>query len=62
MSAKESLGSYELKKHKQWFDKGCFKLLEQRNQVRLQWSQDPSKVNLANLNIVEMQIVQTFKK
>jgi hypothetical protein len=29
MSAKESLGSLELKKHKPWFDKGCSKLLDQ---------------------------------
>jgi hypothetical protein len=29
ISAKESLGYYELKKHKPWFDKGCSKLLVQ---------------------------------
>jgi hypothetical protein len=28
ISAKESLGYYELKKHKLWFDKGCSKLLD----------------------------------
>jgi hypothetical protein len=28
ISAKESLASYELKKHKPLFDKGCSKLLE----------------------------------
>jgi hypothetical protein len=27
ISAKESLGYFELKKHKPWFDKGCSKLL-----------------------------------
>jgi hypothetical protein len=27
---KESLGYYELKKHKPWFDEGCSKLLDQR--------------------------------
>jgi hypothetical protein len=26
ISAKESLGYFELKKHKPWFDKGCLKL------------------------------------
>jgi hypothetical protein len=30
ISAKESLGYYELKKHKSWFDDGCSKLLVQR--------------------------------
>jgi hypothetical protein len=30
ISAKESLGYYELKKNKPWFNKGCSKLLEQR--------------------------------
>jgi hypothetical protein len=31
ISAKESLGYYELKKNKPWFDEGCSKLLDQRN-------------------------------
>jgi hypothetical protein len=30
ISAKESLGYYELKKHKPWFDEGCSKLVDQR--------------------------------
>jgi hypothetical protein len=30
VSAKESLGFYELKKHKPWFDKGCSELLDER--------------------------------
>jgi hypothetical protein len=34
--AKESLGYYELKKHKPWFNKGCSKLLDQRKQTKLQ--------------------------
>jgi hypothetical protein len=32
ISAKESLGYYELKQHKSWFDEGCSKLLDQRLQ------------------------------
>jgi hypothetical protein len=36
LSAKESLGYFELKKHVPWFDKGCSKLLEQRKQRKLQ--------------------------
>jgi hypothetical protein len=50
ISAKESLGYYELKKRKPWFDEGCSELLDQREQAKLQWLQDPSKINRVNLN------------
>jgi helix-turn-helix protein len=33
--ARESLGYYEPKKHKPWFDEGCSKLLDQRKQAKL---------------------------
>jgi hypothetical protein len=36
ISAKESLGYYELKKHEPWFKEGCSKLLDQRKQAKLQ--------------------------
>jgi hypothetical protein len=36
ISAKESLGYFELKKHKPWFDEGCPKLLNQKKQANLQ--------------------------
>jgi hypothetical protein len=36
ISAKESLGYYELRKHKPWFDEGCSELLDQRKQAKLQ--------------------------
>jgi hypothetical protein len=45
MSAKNSLGYYELKKHKPWFNERCSKLLDHRKQAKLQWLQDPSKIN-----------------
>jgi hypothetical protein len=48
ISAKESLSYYELKKHKPWLDEGCSKLLDQRKQTKLQWLQDPSKINGEN--------------
>jgi hypothetical protein len=44
ISAKESLGYYEPKKHKSWFDEGCSKLLDQRKQAKLQCLQDPSEI------------------
>jgi hypothetical protein len=37
ISAKESLGYYERKQHKPWFDEGCSELLDQRKQTKLQW-------------------------
>jgi hypothetical protein len=52
ISAKESLGYFELKKHKPWFDKECSKLADQRKQAKLQWLQDPSEINGDNLNNV----------
>jgi hypothetical protein len=35
ISPKESLGYYELKKHKPWFDERCSILLDQRKQTKL---------------------------
>jgi flagellar biosynthesis/type III secretory pathway chaperone len=44
ISAKESLGYYELKKHKPWIDERCSELLDQRKQAKLQWLRDPNKI------------------
>jgi hypothetical protein len=44
ISAKESVGYYELKKHKPWFDERCPKLLHQRKKAKLQWLQDSSEI------------------
>jgi hypothetical protein len=43
ITAKESLGYFELKKHKPWFDEGCSRLLDRRKEAKLQWLHDPSK-------------------
>ena len=51
-SAKESLGLYELKQHKPWFDKECLGFLDLREQAKMQWLQDPSQKSLDNLNNV----------
>jgi hypothetical protein len=62
-SAKESLGYYELRKHKPWFDEGSSKLLDQRKQVKLQWLQDPSDpcVNGDNLKNVRREVSKHFR-
>jgi hypothetical protein len=49
ISAKESLGYFDLKKHMPWFDEGCSTLLDQRKQAKLQCLQDLSEINGDNL-------------
>jgi hypothetical protein len=61
ISAKESLGYYELKKHKPWFDEGCSKLLAQRKQTKLQWLQDPSEIKGDNLKNVRHETSRHFR-
>jgi hypothetical protein len=51
ISAKESLGYCELKKHKPWFDQACSKLVDQRKRAKLQWLQEPSEINGDDLKI-----------
>jgi hypothetical protein len=59
--AKESLGYYELKKHKPWFDEGCSQLIDQRKQAKLQDLQDPSKINGNNLNNIRRETNRHFR-
>jgi hypothetical protein len=49
-SAKESLGYYEVKKHKVWFDEGCSELSNQWKQVKLQLLGNTSAINGDHLN------------
>ena len=51
-SAKEILVLHELKQHKPCFDGECLGFLDQREQTKMQWLQDPSQNNVDNLNIV----------
>jgi hypothetical protein len=62
ISAKDSLGYYEPKKNKLWFDEECSKLLDQRKQAKLQWLQDPSKINGDNLNLILCDTSKHFRK
>jgi hypothetical protein len=61
ISAKESLGYFELKKHKPWFDEGFSKLLDQWKQAKLQWLQDSSEINGDNLNNVRTEARRYFR-
>jgi hypothetical protein len=47
--------------HKPWLDKGCSKLLDQRKQAKLQWLQDPSKINGDNLNNIRREPRRNFR-
>jgi hypothetical protein len=61
ISAKESLGYYELKKHKPWFEDGCSQLLDQRKRAKLQHLQDPSKINVTILNNIRCEAIRLFR-
>jgi hypothetical protein len=60
ISAKESLGYCELKKHKTWFDERCSQLLDKRKQAKLQWLQD-QKRNGDNLNNIRLKAGRHFR-
>jgi hypothetical protein len=55
------LGYFELKKYKPWFDERCSELLDQREQAKLQWLQDPSEINWDNLNNVRREASRVFR-
>jgi hypothetical protein len=61
ISAKESLGYQELKKHKPWFDEGCSILLDQRKQAKLQCLQDPSEINGDNMSNLRREKSRHFR-
>jgi hypothetical protein len=61
ISAKESLGLYERKQHKPWFDEECSKFLEQRKQAKMQWLQNPNQSNVDNLNNVRREASIHFR-
>jgi hypothetical protein len=60
ISAKQSLGYFDLKKHKRWLDEGCSKLLDQREEAKLKWLQDTSEINGDNLNNVRSETIRQF--
>ena len=60
-SARESLGLYEWKQHKPYFDKECVDFLHQRKQAKMQWIHDPSQRNVDNLNNVRCNASRHFR-
>jgi hypothetical protein len=60
-SAIESLGYYELKQHKPWFDKECSKLLYLRKHAKLQWLQNPSQTHGDDMNNVRCETSRNYR-
>jgi hypothetical protein len=60
ISVKDSLGYYELRKHKPWFDEEFSQLLDRRKQANLQWLEDPSEINGDNLNNTGCEVSRLF--
>jgi hypothetical protein len=61
ISSKESLGYYELKQHKPWFDETCQNYQIKGKQAKLQWLQDPSQINGDDLNNVLREAGRDFR-
>jgi hypothetical protein len=61
ISAKESLGYYEPKQHKPWFDEGCSELLDKGKEAKLQWLQDPNEINGDDPNNVRREASRHFR-
>ena len=54
---KESLGLYELKQHKPWFDEECVCFLDHRKQAEMHGLQNPNQSNVGNVNNVDVKLV-----
>jgi hypothetical protein len=61
ISATESLGLYERKQHKPWFDEEFSTFLDQRKQAKMQWLQNPKQSNVDNLNNVKREASRHFR-
>jgi hypothetical protein len=61
ISAKESLGHYELQQRQPWFDDECSKLIDRRKQAKLQWLQNLSQVDGDNMDNVRREASRTFR-
>jgi hypothetical protein len=60
-SAKDNLGYDRLKHNKPWFDNECSKLIDQREQAKLQWLQNPNQINEDNLQNVRRETSRIFR-
>jgi hypothetical protein len=58
---KETLDHYELKQQKAWFEEEFSKLSGERKQKKLQWLQNPSKMNGYNLKNIRRKASRHFR-
>jgi hypothetical protein len=61
LTTKESIGYYELKKHKLCIHEGCSELLDQRKQAKLQCLENPSEISGDNLNNIRYEASRNFR-
>jgi len=60
-SAKDTLGLYEMKQHKRWFDKECLCSLDQRKQAKMMWLPAPNQSSVHNLNNIKCDVRRHFR-
>ena len=56
-----TLGLYELKQQKPWFDVECLHFLDQTKQAKVQWLQDPNHSNVDSLYSVRHDVCRHFR-
>jgi hypothetical protein len=61
ISAQESLGLHERKKHKPWFDAECAVFLDKRKHAKIQWLQNPNQSNGDNLKDIRREASRHFR-
>ena len=50
-----------MKQHKPWFDEEYLRFLDQRERAKMQWLQNPNKINVDNLNNVRREASRFFR-
>jgi len=61
-SAKERVSLYKYKQHQLWFGVECVRSLDQRQQAKMQWLQNPNQSNVNNLNNVKHETSRRLRK
>jgi hypothetical protein len=61
-SAKDTLEYHRLKHKEPWFDDNCSKLVDERKQAKLKWLQNPSQLNVDNLQSLRRETSRKFRK
>ena len=62
VAAGKSIGSYQVKKKKPWFDDDCSNVVERRKQAKLKFLQDPIQLNRDNFHTERRETSRTLRK